>query len=503
MAALEIGGVGRKNMRKSSTATSGIVISALLVAYVFLATFYLKQYPPIWLSVICGGVATGLLVVLFRGSKIGVAGLILWAVWALPFMHVPPYLWFDFSSQPEELWGLAVNPYMVDHNVIQLLAFMGAIGSVGYLLGAATSGLLTLQREASPGTQPSARKRPGMLLPLWFVWLFAGLALSVLSSPQETIFEAVYTESTTMLEGANFSSAWMLSYVLLTFVYVDALLEKDALQRSLKLWVFASTLFLIVVWYQLLRGDRESLPWLLGLALAAYYWSRPSLPISNTNLPWLRVLVLLLVLLLLAMVTGALRSQLFGVSAWHVTDVIQNTSDAGIISFGNLFYGTWSATLLTPLSVAGDYHYGVLDLKYGADYLNLALSIMPGFVADWFGYVRPIDGMTGPAWEMRYGIGGTHASVLPFRNFSMLGVFLVTAFSSFLICRAELKVYRNITVSGVSLLVVLVAAAPHWLWYGEKSLVNALVMWVISSGLYKLCMAMQKTNIGSRVSKEV
>lgn len=491
-------------MRKISTATlATISITALLVAFVFLATFYLEQYPPIWVSVICAGVVTGLLVLLFRGSRIGVAVLLFWAVWTLPFVHVPPYLWFDFSSQPERLWGLAVNPYMVDHDVIQLLAFLGAVGSLGYFFGAVTSGLLAGEQKVSPGTQPSVRRRPGMVWPFWFVWLFAGLAFSVLSSPQETIFETAYTESTTMLQEANFSSAWMLSYVLLTFVYVDALLDKDGLQRSLKLWVFAGTLLLIVVWYQLLRGDRESLPWLLGIALAAYYWSRPSLTTSNPRLPWLKLLVLLLVLLCIAMVTGALRSQLFGVSAGQVADVIQNASDANMIGFGNIFYGTWSGVLLSPLSVAGDYHYGLMEPQYGADYLNLALSIMPGFVADWFGYVRPIDGMSGPAWEMRYGIGGTHALVLPFRNFSMPGVFLVTTFWSFLVCRAELNTCRNPTITGLSLLVVLVMAAPHWLWYGEKNIINALIMWMIASGLYKLCKAIQKTNIGWRVSQEV
>lgn len=493
-------------MRKSSNATLRVIlITSPVVAYIFLATFYLKQYPPIWLSVICAGVVTGLLVLMFRSSQIGAAGLILWALWVLPFVHVPPYIWFDFSSQPEELWGLAVNPYMVDHNVIQLLAFMGAIGSVGYLIGAAISGLLTVQHEVSTDTQLSGRKRPGMILPLWLVWLLAGLALSVLSAPQETIFGATYIDGggDTVLLSANFNSGWMLSYVLLTFVFVDALLEKNGLQRYLKLWIFAGTLLLIVVWYQLLRGDRESLPWLLGLALAASYWGRPSLPNSTPRLPLGRVLVLVLALLPIAMLTGALRSELAGVSSGQLADVIQNANDADMISFGNLFYGTWSATLLTPLSVAGDYHYGVLNIEYGSDYLNLALSIMPGFVADWFGYVRPIDGLSGPAWEMRYGIGGTHALVLPFRNFSMLGVLLVTAFWSFLVCRAELKALRNTTVSGVSLLVVLVLAAPHWLWYGEKSIINALIMWVIASGLYKLCKAMQKANIGSPVSQQI
>ena len=67
-------------------------------------------------------------------------------------------------------------------------------------------------------------------------------------------------------------------------------------------------------------------------------------------------------------------------------------------------------SLLTPISIAGDYIYNnyIYDyrLKWGEDYLNLLLSLPPGFLANWLDYVRPLNPMSGPAWEMRYGGGG-------------------------------------------------------------------------------------------------
>ena len=153
----------------------------------------------------------------------------------------------------------------------------------------------------------------------------------------------------------------------------------------------------------------------------------------------------------------------------------------GRIGIANLIHGTWSAVLLTPLSVAGDHIYGLLDIKYGKTYIDLFLSTPPGFVADFFGYVRPIDAHAGPAWEMRYGLGGTHAAVVPFMNFRIIGVFLIPALWAYILTNYEKGALYRISVINLSLLGIVVTAAPHWLWYGEKNGFNALVIWLLLS----------------------
>jgi hypothetical protein len=156
----------------------------------------------------------------------------------------------------------------------------------------------------------------------------------------------------------------------------------------------------------------------------------------------------------------------------------------------NALYGTWSAILLTPLSVAGDHIYGLLAVKRGQDYINLFMSIIPGFVADAIGYIRPIDASHGPAWEMRYGIGGTHATVVPFMDFRMLGVFLVPAIWTFVINCYEKMALQEINVIKLSLLVTIAMASPHWLWYGEKSGLTALLLWLILAFFYRLSLGL-------------
>ena len=118
--------------------------------------------------------------------------------------------------------------------------------------------------------------------------------------------------------------------------------------------------------------------------------------------------------------------------------------------------------------------------------MNLFLSTPPGFLTDAVGYIRPIDAMSGPAWEMRYGMGGTHASVLPFMNFRIAGIFVIPLIWSYLIVKFESFAISKVNVSSLSLLTVLVMASPHWLWYGEKNLINAIMMWAAFTFIYKI-----------------
>jgi hypothetical protein len=160
------------------------------------------------------------------------------------------------------------------------------------------------------------------------------------------------------------------------------------------------------------------------------------------------------------------------------------------IGLANSLHGTWSGVLLSTLSVAGDHIFDLLALKWGQDYLNLFLSIIPGFLADAIGYVRPIDSNQGPAWEMRYGLGGTHATVVPFMNFRMLGVFLGPAIWSYIMANYEKLALRKVNTIKLSLLVTIAMAAPHWLWYGEKNGFNAIVLWMIFSFFYRLSLGL-------------
>ncbi len=114
-------------------------------------------------------------------------------------------------------------------------------------------------------------------------------------------------------------------------------------------------------------------------------------------------------------------------------------------------------------------------------------------MADAIGYTRPIDGFSGPAWEMRYGIGGTHAAVVPFMNFRMLGVLVIPALWAYIFTRYENGALKKLSIINLAFLSTVAMAAPHWLWYGEKNGFNALVIWFLLAFLYRLLLSIGRT----------
>ncbi|MBF0414788.1 MAG: hypothetical protein HQL79_03365 [Magnetococcales bacterium] len=427
----------------------------------------------------------------YRQERLGVLMLLLWLVFALPFIHIPPYIWFNFDSDPIYLWGLAVNPYMVDKNVIQLTGMIGAVGALGFALGISL-GNKRIQRDLGQNPNGSRRVFRTMAMHIWMVWVFAGVILTILSAPQETILTATYTESKPALD--NFGSAWMISYIIMSFAYCDALVESNDRIKSKKYIIIMSAIVISVVFFNLLRGKRDSVPWIFGLALINYYWAAGITQRRKLNIPWLKFALLALVLVWVSLILGIVRSELAGVSLNEAATLFAQLYESDAFGVSNLLHGTWSAVLLSTLSVAGDHIYGFLKLNMGKDYLDLLLSTIPGFVADAIGYVRPIDGLHGPAWEMRYGLGGTHATVVPFMNFRMIGVLVIPTIWSFYLCKFERSVLTKIDVIKLSFLVTFAMAAPHWLWYGEKSGMNAVVIWIILSFFYRVSLGLSRTS---------
>jgi hypothetical protein len=469
----------------------------LIVFFIFgtlaVIMFQADVYFPIWFSVMVLGFVSLYLLQQYRRKRLGILMLLIWLVYVLPFIHIPPYLFFDFSSNPLLLWGLVVNPYMVDERVIALTAMIGAVGGMGIGFGASLNNQ-RMQEDYHMSQNGCERHFRTLSMPIWLVWVVIGVALTAMSAPRETIFTSAYTESGSILERANFASAWMMSYVILTFAFSDALLERQAFIKSMKKGLFLASLLLVVVYFQIMRGDRESVPWVFGLALCYYYWAAGITQRRGFTIPWLKIIGVAFGLVTVTMVLGAIRTGLSGASLADAGELISNLYESDSIGIANTLHGTWSATLLTPLSVAGDHIHGLLAVKWGQDYLDLFLSIIPGFLADAIGYTRPIDSNQGPAWEMRYGLGGTHATVVPFMNLRMFGVFLVPVIWTIIIVNYEKMALRLVSAIKLSLLVTIAMAAPHWLWYGEKNGFNAIVLWLIFSFFYRLSLGLHRSS---------
>lgn len=453
--------------------------------YLFLEEIYL----PIVVSAIVIAMAGLHLFTLAKQSRVGPLTILLFVVYALPFIHIIPYIWFDFDAEsPLILWGLVVNPYMTDKAIIELMSMIGAMGAAGFVVGASLlQGKLSMDLSSEEVVRYRVLQKT-LSMPVFLTWTAIAVVLTWISAPSDTVFTAVYTESAARYDNWNFSSAWMFSYAFLVFALSDSIFEVSPRVRKLKRKIVFYSILLIVIWFQLLRGNRESLPLVLAAVLMCYTWSKCLFDSKKgkRKLNWPIMLFYLFFVFIATYLVGVIRSGLVGVgSLSDLINVFSDMVESGAIGFDNLISGTWSAVLLTPLSVSGDYINGSLPLKYGHTYLDLLCSIVPGFLADWIGYTRPIDALHGPAWDMTYGLGGTHAVVVPFVDFRMAGVFIIVALWSFAFAKAERYLIKHLTVSNLALLGIIATAIPHWLWYGEKIIMTALIIWLILSIFYR------------------
>jgi len=424
----------------------------------------------------------------FNNGKIGLVSFLVVCIYCLPFIHIIPYLWFNFSDDPLLMWGMIAVPYQTDQVIIELLASMAVTGTASFTL--VSSFMKKNSNSINIGwyQDNSIRKNFDTLnLFNWIILLLIGIYLSYLSAPTESIFTSQYATVSSSSRESNASSVWLGSYIILIFLTVDSVFETRPNRSMIKNISLIISLFYIIVILQFLRGDRESLPWVLSLFLIYFYWCNkyrkgPQAPSMSKSSVFMVGGSFFVVSFLVAIT----RSTFTDVDLVNAGEIIWEYLITESSSINNIIKGTWSAVLLTPLSVAGDYVNNNMEYNYGKDYLDLFLSIPPGFVADIFNYERPIGLGKGPASEMLYGQGGTHALVLPFRAYGVIGIAFITAFWFSMLIKLEQFLLRRFNIFSISFLAVIVSVAPHWMWYGEKNIMNGVIYFFISAIFYLL-----------------
>jgi hypothetical protein len=369
---------------------------------------------------------------------------------------------------------------------------VGVVGLFGLLAGIRWAGI---RADGAPRAGDLAIiHRPGRTLaaPLFYALVPIAVLFSWLSSPPETILETTYGagQSDAVASTINFPAAYMVSYILLVVLFIDAERERrPAWRRTKFLAVGLATAYIVIV-LQLLRGDRESSG--LVVALTALYVTSPAgirharrlVSIAKARIRRLMLPMTGLVAIFIAL--GSLRATLSQASA--VAEVV---SPMQAVELG-LSQNTWTAVLWTNLSVAWEYRQGILQYKYGQTYLDYALSLPPGIVARALGYERPLESWQGIAWEDAAGVssGGLHVVVAPFRNFGAVGVFLVLTLYGFIIARIEQRGESG-PLGSRMLWGSVFCASFLWFWYGDMSFVRALMIAGLLYGAYRVALSVQ------------
>lgn len=458
--------------------------------------FHLGVYFPIFVSVVIV-IATSIYIAYeVKMRRAGVLIGFYWITYSLPFIHIIPYAWFDFSGNyPSHMWGLVTRAAMLDERVITVMCMLAAMGTVGFGLGTAIDGTFGKRSRRYSVPYDQLNRLEALSMPVYVAWLIAGAFLSWIAAPIDTLFSSAYTESAYILQEGTFDSAWLVSYVILVFAFVDAMLDFDLRRSKIKSYLIFGVTAFVFVDLNIIRGDRAAVMMLLAFVIIKIFWLRDDSEATTRRLSFLQKFVygtIVVALLSISWFVGSLRHDLVGSrSLSQIIEAggenVRQVEDG----FSNMAHGTWSAVLLTPLSISASYVDGVMNPRLGRTYVDLFLSLPPNFVAKMFNYERPYSEYNSPAREMVYGLGGTHAMVVPFMNFYVIGV-LVAAIMLAVTCGyVESRCLSTPSVYSLSLLGCLISVSAHFLWYGEKYGLNAVMAFCGFAVFYKV-LAMQR-----------
>jgi len=443
------------------------------------------------------------------------------------------YLFFDFSGEqafnilnnnslcpnlkslgeivePCLMWGITANIYQVDEKIVSMMGLIGLVGTLGIICGSIIS-KLKYENVFLDISRLKYSDLDTMSLFAFFIWVSVAYISAYLTAPSGSIFSDGYINlNRSFVDSLNFSALIFVSFVLFIFAFCDFKVEKDFNKKIIKGTLLFISIFIVIIYLQLLKGDRESITLLISIIILYFLVTK-----NKTKKINFRLLIKSIIIVLLILSVSAFIGRFRGGEISNSDNIIAKANEtikysgqgSSMYSFiaSNLQNSTWSASLLSVLSVSGDYLIGstrkALWTKSGSNfeehpfkfyigktYLQYLLSLPPGFVADWIGYQRPIDGYSGPTWEMRYGLGGVHGYVVPFINFSLYGVFIFAFLTSYFINHIYYVAYKIPNVKNLAFVGTVICVAPHWMWYGDKYAINILIISYISLWLYKIAL---------------
>ena len=437
------------------------------------ALFALGIYPPLQAAI--GGLfvlaAWGLWSV--RLTQLSLLPRLMIVLYTMPFSVTLGYL----GSSDYTWWWTPTALALLSDRV--LLEQMMAIGVTG--LAALLAGLKAIEASRVRGhdiVDADAVKSPRTVLDAVAFVAALGLAtaLSWIYAPRTSIFEEMYAAEGTegLYQDLNFYGAFLASYIVFVLLFVDAECSRPAARRWKQLAVLGTTLF-ILIFLQLLRGDRE----IVGLlaALAILYVTEPMHGRAGRvgSRAWRRMLGLALpslVLVVILIAVGAARYELSG----------GDVSAAGELLAVGFAHSTWTAVLLTNLAMAAQLQDGRIEYLYGETYIQYILSLAPGIVTHYLGFERPIEAKNNPGyWFIGISSGGNHVVNVPFKNFGIFGVAAILFVYGMAIGYWE-KIGVGTRRSCRLVYGAITASSFMWFWYADMNVIRALmgagVLWL-------------------------
>jgi hypothetical protein len=393
--------------------------------------------------------------------------------YTLPFTALLAFLW----NQDLVWWDTPIAESLIREPAITrqmlMVGIVGLLGLVaGMRMGANTQ--KKTRRAADEKTLTASHRYPELSVGAFVCWAVIAFMLSYVAAPATDIFTAAYSDKgSDIAEVLNFAGGTLASYSIILALWLDSRRIEPHRRRFARTTVLLILLLTILVYLQLLRGDRESFT--LLIALAAYYLNRGG--IARIRLEGGRILRRRI-----AVVTLPIAAAFAVFLALGPIRTTLSSNEEAIQGQASLTRGykasTWRAVLLSNLSIASEFHPGPMEYIHGETYIDYVLSLPPGPAIKALGFSRPIDKREGPAWwAVNRGIsaGGVHLIVTPFKNFGMIGVYLLMIFAGYLVADIESR-SENLDFPSQLLYLIVVCSALLWCWYGDLYMIRGILI---------------------------
>jgi len=452
-----------------------VTIGGLIAA----ALFSTKALPTLATGVIAIGLLTSISIIIVRTSQASLLPRLTILLYSLPFATTIGFLFND-----QYIWWigrLAADPFLRSYETNQTMIYVGLIGLMGLVAGIFWAQVLLKKSVSVSSSSPRY-----LGLPIFSILLALVVSLSWLSAPAKDIFEAAYASEGLGGVAANigFSSSFLMSYILAIILWID--LENTTRRRlsRIKFVLLLSAVIFIVFYINLLRGDRECIGLIAGMA-CMYITSLNRARISDRFRSAMNILRQKKKRIAMIAVSVLFSFSLLGTYRFTLSDRSSSSEPFEETIVSSLKYNTWSGVLLTNLANAAEYRESQKELLLGSTYVHYLQSLPPGIVATFLNYTRPMDGRDNPCvWYAGPAGGGVHIAVVPFRNFGIYGLFFIMFLYGVLIGvldRRNSRYYFWWRVMYGSL----VTCSFFWFWYGEMNLIRAVMGAILFGSIYQ------------------
>jgi len=478
--ALPMGSTSSRLLRSTKIRVSCLVLVLFFVLFLTVS-FLFEGYIPVWASLLLSAISFLLLLYAYPLSCVGLVPYMAFLLILLPISSAAEYLNPDWSSN-DRIWGLTPISYMYDLTIVEASFHLAVLSLYAMFLGMVMTSFLYNKARISPKPWPKSKMAACFISKkAFYAALFLCFVALAYLSPSGNILNMAYIDLARSEVGASGATLYIFFYVFLIMLFIES---QYSGYKSGQRWAIV-VLVIYVVFFQFLKGNRECVPLILAFFYVWFLFSPINSPLKKTKF-WM---IFAVVVIASTGLLGVIRGQIFsGVLIGR---------DFSIDLIYIFTSGTWSAVMLTQLSVVGDLATGLKTYLHGESYWNEILSLPPGILADAIGYHRPVTYDSNLALQVSDGLGGIFFPVVAFWNFSVLGVLVVMFVTGSFIFSVSIMSMQH-RYFFVCLSAVVAVVLPHWFWYGEITLVRAMESFII---IYPLIYILKGVNSYSFIKK--